>query len=333
MPIPPMPTRLSGSTGPSSSASSTRETALVAGSTAGAIAFVFLIFSAIFLHVRRRQRERDLSDALQRETRKTKGAGGVGMLDEEGFIESVPVSPISDEEGETMETEKKLEGRPPRPVSASLEFRIALPAALGGDETPPVTPLQARPRQQSFLLPPRSDGGSTFREEVWPPPRQESAFVDPLLQRRGPGATEDVVRNVDDSKSSEPSTPSSSSSSTPGSASGAEEASMTRAPARTRHDSVAANALSASLSSTTRIAPRFGSGSESSATVSDDDPPWPPTPAAPTLPSTTYPAKAVSRHKRPPRLVRPSTGDAGPYVSNWLERTPRRPGTAPGNVA
>ncbi|KAJ7887660.1 hypothetical protein B0H14DRAFT_3430690 [Mycena olivaceomarginata] len=56
-------------------------------------------------------------------------------------------------------------------------------------------PILRHNTQPPFLFPPRaSDSGSAFREEVWPPPRQESVFVDPLL--RAPA--DDLTRIVTD---------------------------------------------------------------------------------------------------------------------------------------
>ncbi|KAJ7065558.1 hypothetical protein C8F01DRAFT_1080496 [Mycena amicta] len=250
---------------------------LVAGTTAGATVLVFLIFAVIFLHVRGRQRRREVSDAMAMEERKGKGAGGVGMLDGEDFADSV--------EGTESETDTKTEMDMMEPVpKPTPEPAVVLPSSISTARLP-------------FLFPARtSDSGSAFREEVWPPPREESLFVDPLLQIRNGG---DLARIVTDVMGLELGAvlsvePDSAGSSTPGQ-------------------------------------------TQSATTVSDDDPPWPPTPTvAPPLP-VAYPSKSrdsnatKSPRPRPPHLVRPSTGDG---VPNWLERTPRvrRPGTAPGDV-
>ncbi|KAJ7025836.1 hypothetical protein C8F04DRAFT_911209, partial [Mycena alexandri] len=165
-----------------SSSSSAHQTTLVAATTGGAIILIFIIFATIFFRMRGRQRQQELTDTLAREERKRKGAGGVGMLDEEDFGESARGRGLP-----------QIEYRAP-----GLEFHLNLSATSVDrpvqeyTERPPMLRYNTQP---PFLFPPRtSDSGSAFREEVWPPPRQESIFVDPLLH----ASEDDLARIVTD---------------------------------------------------------------------------------------------------------------------------------------
>ncbi|KAJ7763017.1 hypothetical protein B0H16DRAFT_1528493 [Mycena metata] len=304
----PIPTALSNE----SSSTSAHQTTLVAAATGGAIILIFIVFATIFLRMRARQRQQELTDTVAREERNGKGAGGVGMLDEEDFGES--------------ERERAL---PQIDYHATgLEFHLNL-SRMSADrpaqeytERPPMLRYNS---QAPFLFPPRtSDSGSAFREEVWPPPRQESVFVDPLLH----ASQDDLSRIVTDimgqaqpthSASSSTSTTSIPSSSAP-----------SRVPRSRRNSFSTVNARTTLRSSTsTPTLPLSTSSAETHGTVSDDDPPWPPTPdqvpERETPPVSYWQRPGVTKSKRdsPPQL-RPSTGDGSPRVKNWLERTPRR---------
>ncbi|KAJ7177069.1 hypothetical protein C8R46DRAFT_944118, partial [Mycena filopes] len=133
--------------------------------------------------MRGRQREQEETDTLAREERSGKGAGGVGMLDEEDFGDSARERALP-----------QIEYRAPM-----VEFHLDLPTTTTDDR--PVQEYEERPpmlryhTQPPFLFPLRtSDSGSAFREEVWPPPRQESVFVDPLLH----APEDDLTRIVTD---------------------------------------------------------------------------------------------------------------------------------------
>ncbi|KAJ7480337.1 hypothetical protein B0H11DRAFT_1808296, partial [Mycena galericulata] len=257
----PIPTRLSNE----SSSSSSHQVILVAATTGGAIVFVFLVFAIIFFRMRGRQRRQELTDTLVREEREGKGAGGVGMLDGEGFVDSV--------RGRQMVQQ---------PRSPHCEYHVDLsPAHCERPQDSAGRPPTLRnPIPPPFLFPPRaSDSGSAFREEVWPPPRQESIFVDPLLQ---PPA-DDLTRIVTDIMGHPNSNflaerPSSSSSLTrtaysPFFGSGAASPRSRRNSCSTIY-AYAPTPLRSSASTPTLPL----TASDESSSTSEDDPPWPPTP-------------------------------------------------------
>ncbi|KAJ6550980.1 hypothetical protein DFH09DRAFT_1281139 [Mycena vulgaris] len=311
----PIPTSLSNE----SSGSTARQVTLVAVTTGGAILAVFLVFALIFFRVRSKQRQQELTDTLAREERKGKGAGGMGMLDGEGF-ESV--------------RGRQVEYRRPQ-----ITYHLQLPSDLERGPQYPAEPTLRYPTLPPFLFPPRaSDSGSAFREEVWPPPRQESVFVDPLLQ----APADDLSRIVIDIMGPNGNARVDSSASLPTYSpfSGA-------ASPRSRRNSCSTIYAATALRSyaSTPTLPLSTLSADSRGTDSDDDPLWPPTPGrmpgntppvsfwqrpgAPLL-GTTTPPFLVSKTATP--LFRPSTGDGSPRVKNWLERTPRRVDSAPDYV-
>ncbi|KAJ7188082.1 hypothetical protein C8R46DRAFT_9090 [Mycena filopes] len=77
-----VPTSLSTA---SSSVTAAQRTAIIAGATAGGVGLVLLLLGAVFLYKRHKAHKREFSDALGRVRREAHGAGGVGLLDEEGF--------------------------------------------------------------------------------------------------------------------------------------------------------------------------------------------------------------------------------------------------------
>ncbi|KAJ7189324.1 hypothetical protein GGX14DRAFT_408914 [Mycena pura] len=168
MPVPPIPTRLSNVSPPASAQQTTRT--IVAGTTAGTIALVFLVIVAylFFFRVRYQRRQQNLDEAPTTEERKTNGAGGVGMLDGLDFHAVSPVLP------------PRIEYRP------SFEYHLALPFA---EEPPPTAP----PPRTPFLF-----SGSALWEEVWPPPRAESVFVDPLLHAPVAALADNIARITTD---------------------------------------------------------------------------------------------------------------------------------------
>ncbi|KAJ6462266.1 hypothetical protein C8R47DRAFT_1158575 [Mycena vitilis] len=310
LPTMPMPTTLSDE----SSASSARQTIMVAATTGGAILLIFVVFAAIFVRMRGRQQRQELNETLVREERKRKGAGGVGMLDGEGF--------------------DSLRGRPPPQIELGgpqIEFHLNLTpepehAAPEYVERPPLLRCNSQP---PFLFPRRtSDSGSAFREEVWPPPREESIFVDPLLH----AAVDDLACIVTDIMGSSDAHIHSVPVPVPTSAPVSSPASL--APAgRSRRNSCSTIYAPTGRSASTPTLPRSACSTETHGSDSDDDPPWPPTPALlPEIRPTSYWQRASTpkgpRRERP--QLRPSTGDGSPRVKNWLERTPRRPETSTG---
>ncbi|KAJ6574386.1 hypothetical protein B0H19DRAFT_603307 [Mycena capillaripes] len=312
MPSMPIPTVLSNE----SSSLSAHQTTMVAATTGGAIVLVFIVFAIIFLHMRRRQHRREMTDTLAREERKRKGAGGVGMLDGEGFYDSV-------------------RGWHPPQIGydgsqTGLRLNLASTAERRTQEFSERPPLPRYSAQPPFLFPSRaSDSGSAFREEVWPPPRQESVFVDPLLH----APADDLTRIVTDIMG-QPNTPTRSTAtsmptSTSTSATASSSASLAAAP-RSRRNSCSTIYARTTLRSfeSTPTLPLSSLSAETRGTDSDDDPPWPPTPgllpdSAPPVSYWQRPGAAKSPQRDTPQL-RPSTGDGSPRVKNWLERTPRR---------
>ncbi|KAJ6500051.1 hypothetical protein C8R47DRAFT_1110227 [Mycena vitilis] len=155
----PPPTSLSD---PASSPSTAQRTAIIAGATAAGVALVLLLLGGVFVYKRHKTRKREFSEAIGRVRREAHGAGGVGLLDEEGFDdEDVPMRRYQD--------------------NAVTHSRSA--SSLG----PPQSPAPSLFRQ-------RAETGSLFREEgVWPPP--QGTHVDPLV---GVGTGDGLGKIVDE---------------------------------------------------------------------------------------------------------------------------------------
>jgi hypothetical protein len=266
------------------------------------------------------------------------------MLDGEGFGDSVRGRHLPHIEFRGSQIEFHLDLSPD--VERTAQEYTERPPTLRSNTQPP------------FLFPPRtSDSGSAFREEVWPPPRQESVFVDPLLN-----APEDDLARIVTDIMGQPDVPThsiSASTSTFTSAAASTSASLAGAAAeRSRLNSwstIYAPTLRSYASSPSL--PLSSRSADTRGTDSDDDPPWPPTPDV--LPGSSTPPVSYwqrssvgkSTRREPPQLrpstgdgvpraehwleqppqLRPSTGDGSPRVKNWLERTPRRmePSTGP----
>ncbi|KAF7295220.1 hypothetical protein MIND_01060900 [Mycena indigotica] len=140
-----LPTSLSTSR---SSITSAQRTKIIAGATAAGVGVILLLLGALFVYKRHKSRKREFSEAIGRVRREAHGAGGVGLLDEEGLDDddTVPMSRYQDN------------------VVAQ-----ASTSTLG----PPQSPAPSIFRQ-------RAETGSLFREEgVYPPPGAQ--FVDPLV--------------------------------------------------------------------------------------------------------------------------------------------------------
>ncbi|KAJ7497452.1 hypothetical protein FB451DRAFT_233316 [Mycena latifolia] len=163
--ISPLPTSLSTA---ASSTSTARRTAIIAGATAAGVGVVLLLLGSLFVYKRHKGRKLEFSEAIGRVRREAHGAGGVGLLDEEGF---------DDDDGVPMRRYRDNAGGGSRSMNMSQ-------SSLG----PPQSPAPSLFRQ-------RAETGSLFREEgVWPPP-QGNHFVDPLV---GVGTGEGLGRIVDD---------------------------------------------------------------------------------------------------------------------------------------
>ncbi|KAJ7780500.1 hypothetical protein DFH07DRAFT_432071 [Mycena maculata] len=147
-----------------------QRTAIIAGGTAAGVAIVLLLLGALFVYKRHKGRKLEFSEAIGRVRREAHGAGGVGLLDEEGFDDedSLPMRRYQD---------NVVSHSHSRSMNASS-------STLG----PPQSPAPSLFRQ-------RAETGSLFREEgVWPPP-QGNHFVDPLV---GVGTGGSLTRIVDD---------------------------------------------------------------------------------------------------------------------------------------
>ncbi|KIY46571.1 hypothetical protein FISHEDRAFT_75491 [Fistulina hepatica ATCC 64428] len=91
--VTPIPTNLASS-GQGGSNSGSARTAIIAGSTAGAVVFVLIVLAALFVYKRHQKRELGFIDALIQRQREGRGAGGVGLLDDE-FDDEDPVMRMS----------------------------------------------------------------------------------------------------------------------------------------------------------------------------------------------------------------------------------------------
>ncbi|KAJ7924973.1 hypothetical protein B0H13DRAFT_2654614 [Mycena leptocephala] len=141
-----------------------QRTAVIAGATAAGVGLILLLLGALFVYKRHKSRKREFSEAIGRVRREAHGAGGVGLLDDEGF---------EDDDGVPMRRYQDNIASHSRGSTTTLG--------------PPQSPAPSLFRQ-------RAETGSLFREEgVWPPP-QAPQFVDPLV---GVG-TNDLSKIVDD---------------------------------------------------------------------------------------------------------------------------------------
>ncbi|CAK5276798.1 unnamed protein product [Mycena citricolor] len=318
---------------------------IVLASVLASIVAVLFVYIIIKICCRTRPSAESREQAQQREP---DGEAVVSILNKEGGGGNPSSFDLKREDSTStnLHTRTNPPPAPERPVSPSRR--------RGGYHVPLLNP--------SFLFPARaSNSGSVFREEgIWPPPRQESLFVDPLSHPlpeeftqlvstiMGAVDTDNLRLRMDSTFSGSSSTatvtsgPHAPATPSPSVAAVAAPAGVTRTPSR----------RSSSLSRGARThAPRRLrlSASTPSLLVSEEtDPHWPPTPgpsvsdppppavvvgivspAWPVRPPTPGPsplkgALAVAGPKRP------ATSDGSKAVANWLERTPKRPGTSPG---
>ncbi|KAF7321806.1 hypothetical protein MKEN_00702400 [Mycena kentingensis (nom. inval.)] len=133
-----------------SSITSAQRTRIIAGATAAGVGVILLLLGALFVYKRHKSRKREFSEAIGRVRREGQGAGGVGLLDGEGFDDDeVPMRPYRD--------------------NVVAHARNLSSSTLG----PPQSPAPSLFRQ-------RAETGSLFREEgVYPPP--QGGHVDPLV--------------------------------------------------------------------------------------------------------------------------------------------------------
>ncbi|KAJ6594061.1 hypothetical protein B0H19DRAFT_48385 [Mycena capillaripes] len=156
-----LPTSLSTA---GASTSTARRTAIIAGTTAAGVAIVLILLGAVFVYKRHKGRKREFSEAIGRVRREAHGAGGVGLLDEEGFDDD--------------------DGVPMRRYTDNAASHNRSQSSLGAPQSPAPS-----------LFRQRAETGSLFREEgVWPPP-QGNHFVDPLV---GVGTGEGLTHIIDD---------------------------------------------------------------------------------------------------------------------------------------
>ncbi|KAJ7178345.1 hypothetical protein C8R43DRAFT_1187967 [Mycena crocata] len=150
-----------------SSAGTARRTAIIAGATAAGVGVILLLLGGLFVYKRHKGRKREFSEAIGRVRREAHGAGGVGLLDSEGFDdEDLPMRRYQD-----------------NPITHARSRSMNTSATSLG---PPQSPAPSLFRQ-------RAETGSLFREEgVWPPP-QGAHFVDPLV---GVGNLGNIVDDV-----------------------------------------------------------------------------------------------------------------------------------------
>ncbi|KAJ7287809.1 hypothetical protein C8J57DRAFT_1284984 [Mycena rebaudengoi] len=140
-----------------------RRTAIIVGATAAVVGVVLLLLGILFFYKRHKGRKLEFSEGSH-------GAGGVGLLDEEGFDDddNVPMRRYRDHS-----------------TSQSISHSANMSSHSLG---PPQSPAPSLFRQ-------RASTGSAFREEgVWPPPQGER-FVDPLV---GVGTGEGLGHIIDD---------------------------------------------------------------------------------------------------------------------------------------
>ncbi len=153
-----MPTSLATS---DSGPSDVNRTALIAGVTTAAVVLAALALGAVFIYKRAQKRRIGFMETIRRIRREGKGAGAVGLLDDE-FEDT---------------THQRYRDLPSTPVS--------VPRSM-----PPPSPPASEPSNYSTASLVRGDSGSMFREEVWPPPREASGHS------RAPSIEEDPFRAI-----------------------------------------------------------------------------------------------------------------------------------------
>ncbi|KAK0184711.1 hypothetical protein F5146DRAFT_219485 [Armillaria mellea] len=153
-----MPTSLATS---DSGSSDVNRTALIAGITTAAVVLAALALGAVFIYKRAQKRRIGFMETIKRIRREGKGAGAVGLLDDE--FEDTTHQPYRD--------------LPNTPVSIPRSMQ-------------PPSPPASEPSNYSTASLVRGDSGSMFREEVWPPPREASGHS------REPSIEEDPFRAI-----------------------------------------------------------------------------------------------------------------------------------------
>ncbi|KAG7440211.1 uncharacterized protein BT62DRAFT_1013000 [Guyanagaster necrorhizus] len=137
-----MPTALATSNS-DSGPSSINRTALIAGITTTAVVLAALALAAVFVYKRAQKRRIGFMETIKRIRREGKGAGAVGLLDDE------------------FEDTTRYRDQPNTPASA--------PQSVSHSSF-----LLSEPSMYSNTSLVRGDSGSIFHEEVWPPPREAS---------------------------------------------------------------------------------------------------------------------------------------------------------------
>ncbi|KAG7441785.1 uncharacterized protein BT62DRAFT_936680 [Guyanagaster necrorhizus] len=153
-----MPTALATS-GSGSGPGNINRTALIAGVTTSAVVLAFLALGVVFIYKRAQKRRIGFMETIKRIKREGKGAGAVGLLDDE------------------FEDTTRYRDQPTTPVS--------VPRSASHPSLP-----RSEPSIYSTTSVVRGDSGSLFREEVWPPPREPSGHS------REPSIEEDPFRAI-----------------------------------------------------------------------------------------------------------------------------------------
>ncbi|KAK0493003.1 hypothetical protein EDD18DRAFT_1181819 [Armillaria luteobubalina] len=133
--------------------SDVNRTALIAGISTAAVVLAALALGAVFIYKRAQKRRIRFMETIKRIRREGKGAGAIGLLDDE-FEDT---------------THQRYRDLPNTPVSILHSI-------------PPPSPPPSEPSNYSTASLVRGDFGSMFHEEVRPPPRDTSRRSQPRIE-------------------------------------------------------------------------------------------------------------------------------------------------------
>ncbi|KAF9265448.1 hypothetical protein L218DRAFT_138571 [Marasmius fiardii PR-910] len=230
-----------------SNSTNINRTAVIAGSTVAGVVIILLILAAVFISKRHQNRRTSFIRSLIQRAREGRGAGSVGLLDDEFDDDGdVPMTRYRDDvASHTRSASRPTPGHTPTPsISGSARGPTPLPTtplnphsspifglpsgaaapvvsappaatglgAIGALANTSTTSVDTKATTPSLFRPRASESGSIFREELTENTRQSSKFVDPLLTRSG---EIDFSSIVDDVMGPSPTSPNSSGSAGP----------------------------------------------------------------------------------------------------------------------
>ncbi|ESK94522.1 hypothetical protein Moror_7989 [Moniliophthora roreri MCA 2997] len=172
-------------------------TAVIAGSTVAGLVLLFLLLAGVFIWRRHKNRETTFIENLIKRGREGKGAGSVGLLDDEfDDDDNVPMQRYRDAPRGAHTPSGSLSN----PPSVNYAVPMSVAPMSNANVNASVSSVNTISRQvpaspaPSLFRTRASDSGSIFHEHI--PGAESIRFVDPLT--RGNGSEIDLSRIVDD---------------------------------------------------------------------------------------------------------------------------------------